>query len=169
MAGPAGRGQALADGLTFGILADVMQLPERMTIQSHTITVVPRYAETDKGGVIHHSVYPVWFEMGRTELLRANGVAYRDLEAQGTFFVVAELRIKYRRPAFYDEELLLETTCSNVTPGKVEHTYKLTRPSTGLLLAEGSSVLACVTAEGKVRRIPDFMCPPEGWLGKKEA
>ena len=97
-----------------------MQLPERMTIQSHTITVVPRYAETDKGGVIHHSVYPVWFEMGRTELLRANGVAYRDLEAQGTFFVVAELRIKYRRPAFYDKELLLETTCSNVTPGKVE-------------------------------------------------
>jgi len=82
-----------------------MQLPERMTIQSHTITVVPRYAETDKGGIIHHSVYPVWFEMGRTELLRANGVAYRDLEAQGTFFVVAELRVKYRRPAFYDEEL----------------------------------------------------------------
>jgi len=146
-----------------------MQLPEGMTIQSHTITIVPRYAETDKGGVIHHSVYPVWFEMGRTEWLRANGVAYRDLEAQGTFFVVAELRIKYRRPAFYDEELLLETTCSTVTPGKVEHTYKLTRRSTGLLLAEGSSILACVTPEGKVRRIPDFMCPPEGWLGKKEA
>jgi acyl-CoA thioester hydrolase len=136
-----------------------MELPERATIQSHTITVVPRYAETDKGGVIHHSVYPVWFEMGRTELLRANGVAYRDLEAQGVFFVVAELRIKYRRPAFYDEELLLETTCANVTPGKVEHTYRLTRRGTGLLLAEGSSVLACVTAEGKVRRVPEFLYP----------
>jgi acyl-CoA thioester hydrolase len=145
-----------------------MQFPERMTIQSHTIPIVPRYAETDKGGVIHHSVYPVWFEMGRTELLRANGVAYRDLETQGTFFVVAELRIKYRRPAFYDEELLLETTTSNITPGKVEHTYKLTRRSTGLLLAEGSSVLACVTAEGKVRRVPEFMCPPRGWLGDKK-
>ena len=128
-----------------------------MTIQSHTITVVPRYAETDKGGIIHHSVYPVWFEMGRTELLRANGVAYRDLEAQGIFFVVVELRVKYRRPAFYDEQLLLETTCSNVTAGKVEHTYKLIRPGTGVLLAEGYSLLACVDGQGKIRRIPKFM------------
>ena len=134
-----------------------MELPERMTIQSHEIAVVPRYAETDKAGVIHHSVYPVWFEMGRTELLRANGVAYRDLEAAGIFFVVVELRIKYRRPVFYDEQLQLETCCSRVTHGKVEHTYKLTRHGTGLLLAEGSSILACVTAEGKVRRIPEFM------------
>ncbi len=166
--GPAGA-RLYADAWAFGILAARMRLPERMTIQSHTITIVPRYAETDKGGVIHHSVYPIWFEMGRTELLRANGIAYRDLEAQGTFFVVAELRIKYRRPAFYDEELLLETTTSNVTPGKVEHTYKLTRRSTGLLLAEGSSILACVTPEGKIRRIPDFMCPAQGWPGRKEA
>lgn len=134
-----------------------MELPERMTIQSHEIAVVPRYAETDKAGVIHHSVYPVWFEMGRTELLRANGVAYRDLEAAGIFFVVVELRIKYRRPVFYDEQLQLATCCSRVTRGKVEHTYKLTRRGTGLLLAEGSSILACVTAEGKVRRIPEFM------------
>lgn len=136
-----------------------MSFPERMTIQNHTIPVVPRYAETDKGGVIHHSVYPVWFEMGRTELLRANGVAYKDLEAGGIFFVVAELRIKYRRPAFYDEELLLETTCSNVTAGKVEHTYRLIRKGTGLLLAEGSSVLACVTGEGNIRRMPSFLFP----------
>lgn len=134
-----------------------MDFPERMTIQSHTITVVPRYVETDKGGIIHHSVYPVWFEMGRTELLRANGVAYRDLEAQGTFFVMVELRVKYRRPAFYDESLTLETTCSNVTAGKVEHTYRLIRPGTGVLLAEGYSVLACVDGEGKIRRIPKFM------------
>jgi len=163
------RAGSLANRPACGILAVRMQFPERMTMQSHAITVVPRYAETDKGGVIHHSVYPVWFEMGRTELLRANGVAYKDLEAEGIFFVVAELRVKYRRPAFYDEELLLETTCGNVTPGKVEHTYKLTRRSTGLLLAEGSSVLACVSAEGKVRRVPEFMCPAHGWLGEKEA
>jgi len=135
-----------------------MEFPERLTIQSHAITVVPRYAETDKGGIIHHSVYPVWFEMGRTELLRANGVAYRDLEAQGIFFVMVELRIKYRRPAFYDEPLQLETTCSNVTAGKVEHMYKLTRPGTSITLAEGYSTLACVDGEGKIRRIPKFMC-----------
>ncbi len=131
-----------------------MGSPKRKTIQSHTITIVPRYAETDKAGVVHHSVHPVWFEMGRTELLRANGLAYKDLEQSGVFFVVAELRIKYRRPAQYDEKLHLETTCSAVTAGKVEHSYKLTRYSDGVILAEGSSILACVNAEGKIRRIP---------------
>jgi acyl-CoA thioester hydrolase len=67
-----------------------MDFPERLTVYSHSITIVPRYAETDKGGVVHHSVYPVWFEMGRTELLRANGLAYKDLEKAGIFFVVVE-------------------------------------------------------------------------------
>jgi acyl-CoA thioester hydrolase len=136
-----------------------MDFPERLTIQSHTITIVPRYAETDKGGVVHHSVYPVWFEMGRTELLRANGLAYKDLEEAGVFFVVAELCIKYRRPAMYDEKLQLETHCSAVTASKVEHSYKLTRSSNGIILADGSSVLACINAEGKVRRVPEFMYP----------
>jgi acyl-CoA thioester hydrolase len=134
-----------------------MEFPKRTTIQSHTITIIPRYAETDKGGVVHHSVYPVWFEMGRTELLRANGIAYKDLEAAEIFFVVAELHIKYFRPALYDEKLQLETTCSNVTAGKVEHNYKLTCASDGILLAQGSSVLACVDVQRKIRRIPEFM------------
>ena len=133
-----------------------MNFPERITIESHTITVVPRYAETVKGGVIHHSVYPVWLEMGRTELLRANGLAYKDMEQAGVFFVVARLSIKYRRPALYDEQLKLETTCSKVTASRVEHTYRLMR-SDGVILAEADTTLACVSAEGKVRRIPEFM------------
>ncbi len=136
-----------------------MDFPERLTIQSHTITIVPRYAETDKGGVVHHGVHPLWFEMGRTELLRANGLAYKDIEKAGVFFVVARLSIKYRRPALYDEKLRLETTCSAVTASKVEHTYKLTRCSDGVVLAEGTTVLACVNADGKIRRIPKFMYP----------
>jgi len=136
-----------------------MAFPKRTTIQTHTITVVPRYAETDQAGVVHHSVYPVWFEMGRTELLRANGLAYKDLEQAGVFFVVAELHIKYRQPARYDEKLLLQTSCSNVTASKVEHTYKLTRCSDNTILAEGSSILACVDEKGKIRRIPEFMYP----------
>jgi acyl-CoA thioester hydrolase len=136
-----------------------MDLPKHTTLQSCTITVQPRYSETDQGGVVHHSVYPVYFEMGRTELLRANGLAYKDLEAAGVFFVIAELHIKYRRPAFYDEQLRLETICTNVTASKVEHTYKLTRPSTGEIIAEAASVLACVDDAGKVRRMPEFMYP----------
>jgi len=136
-----------------------MNLPEHITLQSCTITIQPRYNETDQGGVVHHSVYPVYFEMGRTELLRANGLAYKDLEAAGVFFVIAELHIKYRRPAFYDEQLRLETTCTNVTASKVEHSYKLARPATGEIIAEATSILACVDNKGKVRRIPDFMYP----------
>jgi len=136
-----------------------MDFPERTAIQSHTITIVPRYSETDQGGVVHHSVYPVWFEMGRTELLRVNNVAYKDLEEAGVFFVVAELCIKYRRPAKYDEKLQLETSCSKVSASRVEHIYKLTRSSDGVILAEGSSVLACVNAHGKICRVPNFMHP----------
>jgi acyl-CoA thioester hydrolase len=132
-----------------------MGFPKRMTIQSHTINVVGRYAETDQGGVIHHSVYPVWFEMGRTELLRVNGLAYKELEGAGVFFVVAELHIKYRRPAKYDEKLQLETSYSAVTNSKIEHIYKLTRSCDGVILAEGSSVLACVNTKGKICRIPE--------------
>jgi acyl-CoA thioester hydrolase len=136
-----------------------LDFPERTTIQSHTITIIPRYHETDQGGVVHHCVYPVWFEMGRTELLRANGVAYKDLEEAGVFFVVAELHIKYRQPARYDEKLGLETSCSRVTASRIEHGYKLIRCSDETLLVEGSSILACVDADGKIRRIPEFLYP----------
>ena len=136
-----------------------MDFPKRVTIKSHTITIVPRYAETDQGGVVHHSVYPVWFEMGRTELLRANGLAYKNLEEAGVFFVVAELHIKYRQPARYDEKLQLETSCSAVTAAKIEHTYKLIRINDGTVLAEGRSILACVDGRGKIRKIPEFMYP----------
>ena len=130
-----------------------------MNIRSHTITIIPRYAETDQGGVVHHSVYPVWFEMGRTELLRVNNVAYRTLEEEGIFFVITELYIKYRKPARYDEKLQLETSCLSVNASKVEHTYKLTRYCDGVILAEGSSTLACVNIKGNVQRIPKIMYP----------
>lgn len=134
-----------------------MDFPERMAVQSHTITIVPRYSETDQGGVVHHSVYPIWFEMGRTELLRANKVAYRDLEAAGVFLVIAELNIRYRHPARYDEKLKLETTCCSVTASKIKHNYKLSRCCDGATIAEGSSILACVDSGGKAQRIPDFL------------
>ncbi len=134
-----------------------MEFPERTTIKSYTITIVPRYSETDQAGVVHHTVYPVWFEMGRTELLRANGLAYSDLEKAGVYFVVAELSAKYRRPALYDEKLELTTTCSNITSARVEHSYELKRASNQLILAQGKSTLACIDENGKVRRMPDFM------------
>lgn len=138
-----------------------IQFPDCTKISEYTITIVPRYCETDQAGVVHHTVYPVWFEMGRTELLRANGLAYSELEKAGIYFVVAELSVKYRRPCFYDEQLLLTTVCTRITSARVEHTYTLKRASTGLILAEGSSILACVDKQGKARRMPEFMYPAE--------
>lgn len=134
-----------------------MDFPEKTTIKDHTITIIPRYCETDQAGVVHHTVYPIWFEMGRTELLRENGVAYKKLEQAGIYFVVADLSVKYRRPALYDEKLDLTTTASKVTAARVEHTYQLKNAKTKILLAEGSSILACVNKNGKPQRIPEFM------------
>ena len=138
-----------------------MEFPEKIKIDRHTITLVPRYCETDQAGVVHHTVYPVWFEMGRTELLRANELAYSQLEKAGVYFVVTKLNIKYHSPALYDEKLELTTTCTNVSTARVEHSYCLKRQSTGLLLAEGNSTLARIDSQGKVRRMPDFMYPAE--------
>jgi acyl-CoA thioester hydrolase len=138
-----------------------IEFPNCTKIDEHTITITPRYSETDQAGVVHHTVYPVWFEMGRTELLRENGLAYSELEKAGVFFVVAELTAKYRRPCFYDEKLELTTTCSRITSARVEHSYQLKRASTGLILSEGSSILACVDKSGKPQRMPKFMSPGE--------
>jgi len=138
-----------------------IEFPDCTKIPEHTITIIPRYSETDQAGVVHHTVYPVWFEMGRTELLRVNGLAYSELEKAGTFFVVAELTAKYRRPCFYDEQLALTTTCTKITRARIEHTYALKRADTGVLLAEGTSILACVDKSGKPRRMPEFMYPEQ--------
>ena len=138
-----------------------MDFPEKTSIDSFAITITPRYCETDQAGIVHHTVYPIWLEMGRTELLRANGLAYKDLEKAGTLFVVTDISVKYRRPAFYDEKLELATSCTKITPARVEHSYILTRQSTGLLLAEGKTTLACVDAQGKLQRMPKFMYPAE--------
>jgi acyl-CoA thioester hydrolase len=138
-----------------------VDFPEKTSIDTFSIIITPRYCETDQAGIVHHTVYPIWFEMGRTELLRANGLAYKDLEKAGTLFVVTDMFAKYRQPAFYDETLELTTSCTKITSARVEHSYKLTRKSTGLLLAEGKTTLACVDAEGKLQRMPQFMYPDE--------
>ncbi len=111
--------------------------------------------------MVHHSVYPVYFELGRTELLRANGIAYKDLEREGFAMVIAELNLKYRRPAFYDEKLTLTTTCIEVRSAKIIHTYKLVRAADNTILTEGSSVLACIGPDGRPRRVPEFMFPQD--------
>lgn len=121
----------------------------------HEIEIRVRYSETDAMGFLHHANYFVYFEMGRTELLRAQGGNYRDMEAAGQLMVVVSLECKFRRPARYDDMLTLKTRVARVTPAKIEHEYRVYRGAE--LLTEAKSVLACVDHNGHVQRIPDAL------------
>jgi acyl-CoA thioester hydrolase len=119
----------------------------------HEIEIRVRYSETDAMGFLHHSRYLTYFEIGRTELFRADGGDYRKMEELGLFFVVVKVEARYRRPARYDDLLTLRTTLKRCTPVRLEHEYRLLRADE--LLAEGSSVLACVDRGGQLQMIPE--------------
>ncbi len=119
------------------------------------ITIRVRYAETDRMGLLHHANYLVYFEQGRTELLRARGFSYKDLEDQGYLLVLTRLQVRYRSPARYDDLLTLRTTVQRTTSVKIEHHYVVFRD--GVLLAEAQSTLGCVNREGRVQMLPDFL------------
>lgn len=104
-------------------------------------------------GVVHHTVYPVWFEMGRTELLRAGGGSYRDMEEQGILLAVIRLEVKYHAPAKYDDVLELTTRLRGGSKVKIEHEYELHRGDDRLVT--GNTVLACLDREGRPRALPD--------------
>ncbi|HVX11839.1 MAG TPA: thioesterase family protein [Pirellulales bacterium] len=129
-------------------------LPSTM-IREYEIEIRVRYQETDAMGVLHHANYFTYFEMGRTELLRANGHNYRTIEEGGIFMVIVDVSCRYRRPARYDDVLRLRTRLKRATPAKIEHEYELFRGDE--LLAEARSVLACVDREGRLSRVPDWL------------
>jgi acyl-CoA thioester hydrolase len=104
-------------------------------------------------GVVHHTVYPIWFEMGRTELLRSLGGSYRDLEAQGILLAVVRLEVQYHAPARYDDLLTLRTTVHGGSRVKLEHEYELQRD--GIRLVTGRTVLACLDCDGRPQPLPD--------------
>ena len=122
-----------------------------------TTEIRVRYNECDPMGVAHHTAYPVWFEMGRTEVLRqsASKVTYRELEAQGVMLAVVSLEVKYKLPAKYDDVLELRTTVTNVGHVKIEHEYQLLRE--GVLLATGRTTLACLDRNGRPQPVPEIL------------
>src|SRR5262249_18470241 len=122
---------------------------------SGDITIRVRYAETDRMGLLHHANYLIYFEQGRTELLRTHGLSYKDLEDQGYLLVLTKLEVKYRWPARYDDVLILKTTVMRTTMVRIDHRYELF--CEGRLLAEGSSTLACVDREGRPQALPDLL------------
>jgi acyl-CoA thioester hydrolase len=128
---------------------------------SGTLRLRPRYSECDPMGVVHHAAYVPWLELGRTELLRAAGVTYAQLEAAGVFLVIIGLEVKYRRPARYDEELDVRTTVTRATRVKIEHAYEIVRVADGEVLVTANTTLACVDGEGRVRVLPEWLVAPQ--------
>ena len=108
-------------------------------------------------GVVYHSNYLVYFEVGRTEWLRAHGMAYSDLERSGVHLAVTEVGCKYLAPLRYDEVARVETWVSDVGKTRITFRYRLHRTggNDATFVAEGFSTLACLTPEGKPQRIPD--------------
>ena len=119
---------------------------------SGDIQIRVRYAETDRMGLLHHANYLVYFEQGRTELLREQGLTYRDMEDQGFYLVLTKIQVRYKSPAYYDDLLTLRTTVVRTTLVKIEHRYELMRD--GIVLAEGETTLGCVDTAGKIQALP---------------
>ena len=83
-----------------------------MRSQTH---IIARYAETDQMGIIHHSVYPVWYEAARTEYIKMAGITYTQLEQQGVMLPLTELTCRYLRPVHYEDEVVIETETIRLT------------------------------------------------------
>ena len=100
-----------------------------------------RYAETDQMGVVYHSNFIIWFEVGRVEMMRELGFTYSEMEQQeGTRLAVAEVRCRYKAPAHYDDLIVIRTRLLNVRDSLLHFAYEVLRDEDGAVLAEGETV-----------------------------
>lgn len=127
-------------------------------VDEHEIQIRVRYQDSDPMGFLHHANYFTYFEMGRTEMLRARGGNYRRMEEEGLYAVVVRADCTYHAPARYDDVLNLRTILKRISAAKIEHEYHVLRDSQ--LLATGHVVLALVDREGRVQRIPEWLIAP---------
>jgi acyl-CoA thioester hydrolase len=119
------------------------------------VRVRVRYAETDQMRVVYHSNYLVWFEIGRVELMRQRGLDYSRLEAEeGCGIAVVEARVRYKAPARYDDELVIETKIAKVRGPIVQFRYRILRESDEALLCEGETIHIVVGRDMKRRALP---------------
>ena len=113
-----------------------------------------RYAETDQMGVVYYANYFVWFEVGRTDLLRDAGWSYREMEREGIALPVIEAHCEYRQSARYDDELEIRTTGSQLSRVRVAFDYEVVRPSDAATIATGRTIHAALDRDGRPCRLP---------------
>ena len=117
----------------------------------HDVQVRVRYAETDQMGVVYHSNYLVYFETGRTEMMRASGISYANLEDRGYVLAVTESSMKHRGSAKYDDLLTVRTWLREVTKTRLRFEYVVLRD--GVALTTGHTVLAFLSREDGMRPV----------------
>jgi acyl-CoA thioester hydrolase len=120
-----------------------------------TSVVRVRYAETDKMGVAYYANYFVWFEVGRTDWLRALGSTYRAMEDEGIILPVIEAQCEYHRPSRYDDELEVRTEGRMLSPVRLEFSYTVVHRGDHQKTASGRTVHAALDPSGRPRRLPD--------------
>ena len=114
-----------------------------------------RYAETDQMGVVYHSNYIIWFEVGRVEMMRQLGFVYSDMEKHDDIHIaVADVHCRFKSPALYDDILTVRTRLVNVRGSVLHFGYRIVRPTDGKTLAEGESVHIAVNSKFERMHLP---------------
>jgi acyl-CoA thioester hydrolase len=123
-------------------------------------TLRVRYAETDAMGIVYHSNYIIWFEVGRGEYMRQQGGDYAHLEAQGYYLPVIEVQVRYLAPARYGDLVMVRTRVEEARSRQVTFAYEVvmaeavSTSETGQLLVTGKTKHVCVDEEGTIKTIP---------------
>lgn len=114
-----------------------------------------RYAETDQMGVVHHASYVIWMEEGRSEYMRALGSGYEELERQGHFLALSELKVRYIAAAHYGEKVTVRTRLPSVRSRTMTFDYEIVNAETDAKLVTGQTTLIMIDREGRVMRMPE--------------
>ena len=124
--------------------------------QAHEVQLRVRYAETDKMGVVYHSNFFVWLEIGRVELIRSLGFDYKQMEIEDDCHLpVVDARCRYKSPAYYDEEIVIRTEVRNVRNSLIRFGYEIVRPTDATLLAEAETTHIVVNAKMEKKALPE--------------
>lgn len=120
----------------------------------HDVEFRVRYAETDQMGVVYHTNYLVWCEVGRTDFIRARGMSYADMERAGIGLAVSELSARFHSAARYDDMVRVRTTLADVRSRGITFDYVITRVETGHRLVTARTALVSIDSSGKPVALP---------------
>ena len=131
-------------------------------------TLRVRYAETDQMGVVYHSNYIIWFEVGRVELLRQLGFTYKEMESQDECRIaVVDVKCRYKSPALYDDEIIIRTFLKNVRDSLIHFGYEVLRAGDRTLLAEGETTHIVVGHDMQKKPLPEkYLLPFKAAVGR---